>query len=156
MGAVGSEEGEGSYVNIRLGNAKELGLRGNQDNRWVAKHGDKKWKSDVKHGHGFFSGLDKSSMEKDLAKLGAAQGKIGQASAKKMKETLSSFPEYSNIEVYTPQEIKKREAQAQVQPQVQPQPPSLLQPQTKPKDTTQDFYSLLYGDRTKKAGGNKT
>jgi len=145
MGSIGSEEGEGSYVNIRLGTADELGLRGNQDSRWTRKHGDKRWKSDVKHGHGTFAGFDKTSMEADLAKLGAAHGKTGQASAQQMKKALSSFPEYSNIEVKEPG-IKV------VKPK---QPPSLLTPK---KDTGDDFYSMWSDSmlgRQQKAGGGK-
>ncbi len=64
MGAFGSKEGEGAYINIRLGNARELGLRPGQDSRWADMYGGQKWKSDEPTGAGWFSGLGKESMEK--------------------------------------------------------------------------------------------
>ena len=102
MGAVGSEEGEGSYVNIRLGTAKELGLSRRQDNRWTKKHGDKKWKSGSKKDHGFFGGLDTKSLQADLAKLGTAQKGMGADMANKITNTLSYTPEYSDIKMTQP------------------------------------------------------
>ncbi len=102
MGAVGSEEGEGAYVNIRLGNAQELGLKPKHDVSWTKLHGDKKWKSDKPHGQGFFSGLDQRYMETDLAKLAAFQKGRGRASAETLQKQLQMFPEYSDIEIREP------------------------------------------------------
>ena len=102
MGAVGSEEGEGAYVNIRLGNAQELGLKPKHDASWTKLHGDKKWISEKPHGQGFFSGLDQRSMETDLAKLAAFQKGRGQASAEALQKKLQILPEYSDVEIREP------------------------------------------------------
>ena len=69
MGVFGSKEGEGAYVNIRLGNAQELGLTSKHDSRWVKLHGDKKWQSDKPTGAGFFSGLAPKTIRKDIDKF---------------------------------------------------------------------------------------
>jgi hypothetical protein len=102
MGAVGSEEGEGAYVNIRLGNAQELGLKPKHDASWTKLYGDKKWISEKPHGQGFFSGLDQRSMETDLAKLAAFQKGRGQASAEALQKKLQILPEYSDVEIKKP------------------------------------------------------
>ena len=68
MGVLGSSEGEGSYVNIRLGNAEELGIRPNKDLRWAELYGDQKWQSDKPTGAGFFSGLAPQTIQKDIDK----------------------------------------------------------------------------------------
>jgi len=69
MGAVGSEEGEGAYVNIRLGNAQELGLKPKHDASWTKLYGGQKWQSDKPTGAGFFSGLAPKTIRKDIDKL---------------------------------------------------------------------------------------